>query len=404
MNRIKLVTFLTFVQFLSVCTSSQPDRTVSCILSNDDSTCEISGLNLTKMDHQFVPNSPNPELITSFYFTSSVVPVLTKSICEQFPNIQKFDVQLSSIDVIEEDTFQKCSHVTVIDLDNNPISMLQKNTFANLEHLRILYMTGISTIDEDLFADLTQLTTLWIRYGTLTEIPSRALRNLKNLYSLYLTNNKLFDLDVENILKYRPNLQSINLSGNSFKCSRVQEILLVLGNRTTLQKSDCLDDDDWIMEHSKILQSHQSDDRSFYERTTEIAEVKYTTTGSQARELVIGKDTFEETTVMTTALQNNMNEYVNNEMTTTKTELFSKPVERHDINDFHQLLNEIKTESDGSIKLHLFGLWIVSGLCLMSVFIIIIVYVTKSYRRSGVYDAFAVRYNNGLVTSDDNEK
>lgn len=86
MKCFRTFTFLIIVQILSASAAStqvSSGRIVPCTLENDGKTCKISGLNLTKTDYHFTPSSPNPEIVEEFYKSSSIVPVLTKSICAQ---------------------------------------------------------------------------------------------------------------------------------------------------------------------------------------------------------------------------------------------------------------------------------------------------------------------------------
>lgn len=184
------------------------------------------------------------------------------------PNLETFKANRVSMEKIDENAFQECKKLAFLSLEYNQFVKLERNAFKALTHLHVLFIGGgnIPVIDLDL-TDLKQLD--WFAFNNLS-IAAFSPENLRgpiNLREFELHSNNLFDLDIESMLKYTPNVQRILLTDNNFKCSRLQEILSILqkknvkvpGGYSNLCKKrvyrtkkindiTCLSDEQWISE------------------------------------------------------------------------------------------------------------------------------------------------------------
>lgn len=440
-------------------------REVLCSLSDFGKTCTITGLKLTKEDYQFTPVASNPSIITKFLMTDSTVPIVTNSICTAFPNLVKFDTQRDSIEEIHEDAFQNCPNLEYVDFDYNGIGDLKRNTFANLTTLRTLYLyeANIPFITDGLFDDLTNLKNLFFRRSGLTELPSEAFQSLQSLEILSIYSNNLFELDVNNILKYTPNLKTIRLNDNYFMCSRLKEILSVLRRNNVNVESDttsrdrphypekvdgvyCLTDSQWsfkLLETALHFPSTKFMEKfplgqTILDTKTEIEFLKSgfdyinetietaleTQKVSLQSEIATFNSSMHEswTTINDSViLQSKTLEYIKNVTTTMSNDFIDiklfKNLTNDDIKNLLLLITELKENIDqlqqrqiepqtkDSVSGHVTGLWIITSLYLITGLVILVIYFTRVYRHSRrVYDTYTVRYKDGFVTNGENDQ
>lgn len=158
-------------------------------------------------------------------------------------------------------------------LKNNKIIKLHENAFRGTYQLKeIWFDQGIVPIEDLHLRDSHLLKILGLGGCGISSISVDFFRNVKlqALEKLYLNSNKLFDLDVEELLKNAPNLESIYLEDNKLKCSRIAEILAfcnkkveIIGFKSnyvnsqrskthdTIENFFCLDDETWNTEIAK---------------------------------------------------------------------------------------------------------------------------------------------------------
>lgn len=225
MNNFNCLTTLVLVLLTSSTSSGTKYR---CSIADNGETCKILRLKLTRDDYSIEPVADHPTVVTKVIL-SGTVPVLSNGICQAMSNLNILYANELSMEEIEEDAFEGCDKLSYLDLDDNNLVKMGKNTFKGLTSLEQLWLRGGNSpiVDLDL-TDLKQLKWLGLRHFNITLFPAEILREQTNLADLMLFSNNLFDLDIEGILKFTPNLNQIELIDNNFKCSRLKEILVIL--------------------------------------------------------------------------------------------------------------------------------------------------------------------------------
>lgn len=192
--------------------------------------CELAGNNCT-FSNVFL-NSTHYEwqpMFEVFYvkFTGSNISVVTKEICETFPNLLHIHMENLGIEEIKEDAFHACTELTELHLHSNRIKELHPNTFLYNTKLKklLLYGNQIEKLDKyDLFVSLRDLEHLSVGMNNLTEFSPELVKNNKALNYLMLYSNDMSDLDAEQILDYLPNLSKFEIDDNELSCTRVVQI------------------------------------------------------------------------------------------------------------------------------------------------------------------------------------
>lgn len=154
---------------------------------------------------------------------------LTSDICKSFPNMKELQSRDHQMDEIEEDAFQTCKKLEYINFFNNSLKIkLKKNTFKGLVALTRLHYgyTNMGVLDVDM-SDSKDLKEFVMSRLNLTVYRPEMLRENTKLERLGLYCNRLLNVDIELITKYAPNLKTIDLQDNNFKCSRLLHILAV---------------------------------------------------------------------------------------------------------------------------------------------------------------------------------
>lgn len=270
-----------------------------CSIWHDGTSCKIYGLELTRDNYHIEPVPAKPNAVTLIGL-HGIVPILSSGICKTLPHLEKFEARDVSMEEFEENALQECKFLRSIDFVNNKFKKLGRNTFKGLPHLETIWLKGgnIPIINLDL-RDSPALTSLALTNLKITEFSADNLREQINLEYLQLQSNNLFDLDVERVLKYAPNLENIWIAHNNFTCSRLKEILSVLkkkkvGVDTTYKRlkqrfytsekieNHCRTDEQW---ESQVI--NKEFDENLNANTTEIDEQQSATLPKNQDEPII---------------------------------------------------------------------------------------------------------------------
>lgn len=273
---VKLKLFLLtsiFIILLNISTSFGTEY--KCDLYEENTRCEISGLAMTRDNHCIEPRTDNRNAITYVNLEGSV-PVLSSCVCDVLPNLLTFYANSVSIEEVKENAFGGCKKLNYINLDGNNFKKLHRNTFNGLRDLKKLYLSNgnVPFVDFDL-SSLVQLEVLNIMHFKMPVFPADILREQINLKTLILSSNNLFDLDIERVLNYAPNLKEIYLTDNNFKCSRIEVIISLLRQKNIYvslktynakqrdykpekyEGIDCLTEQQWESELAKFPSEQQ---------------------------------------------------------------------------------------------------------------------------------------------------
>lgn len=208
------------------------DKVYKCEISED--TCVFSNIKLTSINYNWIPEADEPNNVTIVEFTGSKIPIITKNICDYFPNLRELWLEELSIKEVKEDAFHSCSALTRLFLYGNLIEHLHPQTFWYMKKLKTLslHTNRIGTLDDyQIFSNLGALYELDIGNNNLTTISPELFRHNWKLRALGLYANDLSDFEVEVILSYLPLLRALFLDDNEISCTRMVEIILLLKSK-----------------------------------------------------------------------------------------------------------------------------------------------------------------------------
>lgn len=197
------------------------------VCDSGDSLCLLTEVNLNKTHYEFIVATRYPNLVLITNVDGCVLPILSSTICDAFPNMYSVYYMGNQIEEISDGAFATCKNVNSIELTGNNLKKLDENVFA---HNEVLWGLGLSDnqlehLDINVLAYCKELTSLGLNGNNLNEFPAEILRNNAELRFLSLQNNNLKDLDGEQLLEYLPKLEIISFYGNKIPREREQELI-----------------------------------------------------------------------------------------------------------------------------------------------------------------------------------
>ncbi|MFT7807660.1 leucine-rich repeat transmembrane neuronal protein 1-like [Arapaima gigas] len=102
----------------------------------------------------------------------------------------------NTIEVVEENAFERLRRVKELDLSANQIESLPNGTFRHMPNLRILDLSynKLQALEPDLFHGLRKLTNLHLRYNALKFVPVRIFQDCRSMQFLDIGYNQLQSL------------------------------------------------------------------------------------------------------------------------------------------------------------------------------------------------------------------
>lgn len=211
--------------------SLQEKPVFKCELSGD--ICTFRNVVLNFSHYEWQPASDNPTVVTTVQFKNSVIPIVTKGLCELFPNVRKLDLEQSNVKSVAEDAFQACLELDYLRLSGNNIEQIYSNTLKYNRKLSILALdrNRITDLHDDLFLNLEKLEDVYLEENNLTEFSPKLLRNNEQLKALLLQTNDLSDIDAEKIVEDHPKLEAFTVTDNEIHCTRYVHITNMLRSK-----------------------------------------------------------------------------------------------------------------------------------------------------------------------------
>jgi len=225
---------LSFILLLITISNAEEIPTFECTqLERPDPTfCVLNNIDLAPGQLRFKAHSNDPLKVEVVLIGEpSNLSVFTSDICDTFPNVQRIRTHKLELTEIDEDALKNCHHLKDFEIYAGKLQTIKTNTFNHVKTLDYIGLQNLQLKGDfhgDLFKGLDKLTILDVSKTNINSLSVDLFRDLKNLESLYFFSNNIKDLDIEQLLKYTPNLKHINLRDNDFNCERLKVILSVL--------------------------------------------------------------------------------------------------------------------------------------------------------------------------------
>lgn len=202
---------------------------------------------------RFLPKSKIPYNVIKASFVSSKIPILTSDICDNFPNLEVFEVNAVSLKVVDAEAVHGCMRLREIHLRDNLLTTLYKDTFQNNQGLNkiVLNNNKLTTIPHDLFKGLYQLKWIDLCSNSLSRLPAVTFTGLTAMENLEVRNNPLLSLEVEEMRKKMPRLKYLLCRDLDLTCDRMTQVEKFL----TANGLDYNIRSDYSTYHSKSAQS-----------------------------------------------------------------------------------------------------------------------------------------------------
>ena len=132
-----------------------------------------------------------------------------------FPNLNKFDVQTTSLAYISKASFQGLNNLKSINFLSGEIEVIPEDTFSELIYLQTLNLRSnkIQKFEEGTFSSLENLKFLYLHDNKIFMLQSKLLANNVNLETINFSNNNLRIIG-SNLMSNLNNLKNLNFEGN----------------------------------------------------------------------------------------------------------------------------------------------------------------------------------------------
>lgn len=147
-------------------------------------------------------------------------------------NIHLTSINLSRNSLTSMKNLTHLKNLQQLDLSFNSINDFAVSSFSEMNNLRVLNLkrSGLTSLDFGTFSQQTQLIFLDISDNNLKKINFDMLLFVSSLSELYIDGNQLTNIDVSNIKNTLPNITTISISRNLFRCNDLISILKTLNS------------------------------------------------------------------------------------------------------------------------------------------------------------------------------
>lgn len=226
-----MIFYILFLVFIANFAKTNTE-VIKCHL--EGTVCTFSDLVLEEIDMSiFQPDSTDNDKVETVKFLCSKIHTWTEEICNVFPNLKILSAEELSLQRVTPYAFRNCKKLKNISFLNNKLTHLDSDLFSGLSDLEFLSFedNNLTEIDGKMFENLINLQSLCLDDNYLTEFPVHNFPKLQKLKVLQLSANYLRDLDVLEIIKKFPALDTITLNYNNFHCNRLKFIVENLKNK-----------------------------------------------------------------------------------------------------------------------------------------------------------------------------
>lgn len=182
--------------------------------------CFFTGLNLTAINRNFIPESDIPVgNVTEVNFggvQGSKIEVLTQGVCTKFPSLVFYYAYSLEMVRIEDNAFFNCTVLETLYLDNNNLTFLNADLFMRNPNLVWLDLSNnrLTTLPLGIFRKNVILTGLELDGNQLNDFPVRKMRTLRLLRRLWLQDNQIKAFDLKEAVRKFPGLSELFLCNN----------------------------------------------------------------------------------------------------------------------------------------------------------------------------------------------
>ena len=190
------------------CTYSTSSNGYSCALTiiNPNGFNNFPGINGTHLSGR-----TDNDVLYVYSVAGSNTSNIPSIICEKFQNTRRIEILSSGVQTIDEDSFQKCTKLNLLNLKNNKIRQFHENSFRKNSELTelLLWFNEITELPADPFSNLQKLYRLDFESNKITKLPENIFKPLIGLNLLYLEKNLIEELPVDALsaLNYCANVQ-----------------------------------------------------------------------------------------------------------------------------------------------------------------------------------------------------
>lgn len=212
--------------------------TYNCVMKGEH-WCSLEKINLTKDNYDFRALASDVSAVKDVQLQCTSMPILSASICNQFPMVEGFWAINCGIEMILDDAFENCTQLQVLSVHDNKILELPEHVFDNNLNLEHLYISKnqLTTLPEKLLNNVKKLRRLDMDHNYLTEFDAGTLlRNLGHLEYFEIFSNRLLDLNATAVIQLVPRLKEIWIGDNDLQCERLADIISEFGSSRTKVK------------------------------------------------------------------------------------------------------------------------------------------------------------------------
>lgn len=172
-------------------------------------------MTITGVKGNHMTGSKNNDVEVMYVTSNYQMDYIPFGLSSVFPNLNKFDVQTTSLAYISKDSFKGLNNLKSINFLSGEIEKIPGDTFSELIYLQTLNLRSnkIQKFEEETFSSLENLKFLYLHDNKIFMVQSKLLINNVNLEIINFSNNNLRIIGSE-LMTNLNNLKNLNFEGN----------------------------------------------------------------------------------------------------------------------------------------------------------------------------------------------
>lgn len=215
-NSIKIVTIVSLLKL------SMQDH---CKMN--DGWCSFISVRTTESSKFFQPMYDDPSIVHRIDFKNTSMTVLTREICDAFPNLREMYIVGAKLQRIQPDALTQCENLLLFDIYGNSVKELDNSLFSHSPDLRHIKLSSnqFYHIDTRVFQYSRKLEFLHIELNFLIEFDFKNIPKLSLMKEIHLNRNFILALDDNEVIEKFPKLEKIYIENNLFKCDDLRKMI-----------------------------------------------------------------------------------------------------------------------------------------------------------------------------------